>query len=112
MVGTAAPAWTGQAAEAGAALSAAAAPRQAAEGSDAELGGGVAVPNDYGEVRNGASDEPELDDGGPEAPTAARDVDTPITTAERSPWPMVLFTGVALMVVAVLLRWILAPRAP
>lgn len=31
--------------------------------------------------------------------------------AERSPWPMVLFTGVALMAVAALLRWILVPRA-
>ena len=33
-------------------------------------------------------------------------------TAERSPWPMVLFAGVALMVAALLMRWILAPRAP
>lgn len=31
--------------------------------------------------------------------------------AERSPWPMVLFTGVALMVAAALLRWIVVPRA-
>jgi len=31
---------------------------------------------------------------------------------ERSVWPMVLFAGVALMVAAALLRWILAPRAP
>lgn len=31
--------------------------------------------------------------------------------AERSPWPMVLFVGVALMVAAALLRWILVPRA-
>jgi hypothetical protein len=31
--------------------------------------------------------------------------------AERSPWPMVLFTGVALMVAAAVLRWILVPRA-
>ena len=31
--------------------------------------------------------------------------------ADRSPWPMVLFVGVALMVGAVLGRWILAPRA-
>lgn len=31
--------------------------------------------------------------------------------AERSPWPMVLFTGVALMAGAALLRWILVPRA-
>ena len=31
--------------------------------------------------------------------------------AERSPWPMVLFTGVAVIVGALLLRWILVPRA-
>jgi hypothetical protein len=31
--------------------------------------------------------------------------------AERSLWPMVLFTGVALMIGAALLRWILVPRA-
>lgn len=31
--------------------------------------------------------------------------------AERSPWPMVLFTGLALMAAAALLRWILVPRA-
>lgn len=30
---------------------------------------------------------------------------------ERSPWPMVLFSGVALMIGALLLRWILVPRA-
>lgn len=30
---------------------------------------------------------------------------------QRSPWPMVLFTGVALMIAAFLLRWILQPRA-
>ena len=29
---------------------------------------------------------------------------------ERSPWPMILFAGVALMVGALLLRWILVPR--
>ena len=38
----------------------------------------------------------------------AADRDLP---AERSPWPMVLFTGVALMIGAALLRWILVPRA-
>jgi hypothetical protein len=31
--------------------------------------------------------------------------------AERSPWPMVLFAGVALMIGALVLRWILVPRA-
>ena len=40
-------------------------------------------------------------DGGQEPTTAP---------LERSVWPMVLFTGVALMVAAALLRWILAPR--
>ena len=32
-------------------------------------------------------------------------------TAERSPWPMVLFAGIALIIGALLLRWILVPRA-
>jgi hypothetical protein len=31
--------------------------------------------------------------------------------AERSPWPMVLFSGVALVIGALLLRWIVVPRA-
>lgn len=48
----------------------------------------------------------EADDGsGSGAPTADQ------ASVERSPWPMVLFAGVALMVAAVLLRWILAPRS-
>ncbi len=42
----------------------------------------------------------------------ARDAFSPDPlTAERSPWPMVLFAGVALMIAAALLRWILVPRA-
>jgi hypothetical protein len=43
----------------------------------------------------------------------ATDDEAPLSSelpAERSPWPMVLFAGVALMVGAALLRWILAPR--
>lgn len=32
-------------------------------------------------------------------------------SAERSPWPMVLFAGFALMIAAAALRWILVPRA-
>lgn len=31
--------------------------------------------------------------------------------SSRSPWPMVLFAGVALVVAALLMRWVLAPRA-
>lgn len=30
---------------------------------------------------------------------------------ERSPWPMVLFAGIALIIGALLLRWVLVPRA-
>lgn len=45
------------------------------------------------------------------APADGFDDDAATTLpAERSPWPMVLFTGVALMVAAALLRWILTPR--
>ena len=36
---------------------------------------------------------------------------TASTTPERSPWPMVLFAGVALVIGALLMRWILVPRA-
>jgi hypothetical protein len=48
----------------------------------------------------------------PREPAADEDVDALTSLpAERSLWPMVLFTGVALIVLAVLLRWVLAPRA-
>ncbi len=43
-------------------------------------------------------------------PTGASDLGLG-TGTERSPWPMVLFSGVALMIGALLLRWILEPRA-
>jgi hypothetical protein len=48
------------------------------------------------DARDAAADE-FVADGGP-------------LPAERSPWPMVLFTGVALMVGAATVRWILAGR--
>jgi hypothetical protein len=51
------------------------------------------------------SQESQRDDA---EPLEAMDRDLP---AERSPWPMVLFTGVALMIGAALLRWIMVPRA-
>ena len=49
-----------------------------------------------------------------ESPPAEEDTSEPFAAqvpATRSPWPMVLFTGVALVVAAVLLRWIVVPRA-
>ncbi len=45
-----------------------------------------------------------------EAPTAEEIAGADLP-AERSPWPMVLFSGVAVVIGALLLRWILAPRA-
>ena len=34
-----------------------------------------------------------------------------LVDSSRSPWPMVLFAGVALIIAALLMRWILAPRS-
>ena len=34
-----------------------------------------------------------------------------VVDSSRSPWPMVLFAGVALIIAALLMRWILAPRS-
>ena len=56
-------------------------------GTTAEDGGTAAVPGD----------------------TARTPLDSLV--AERSPWPMVLFAGIALIIAALVLRWILVPRA-
>jgi len=117
-VGTAAPALSGMASGPGPAseqvdqaaesVSAAEPGQEGAPGaSQAELGpvsrssASSAVPDGIGSFSG------EDSDGENGEPRAA--VESP--AAERSPWPMVLFTGVALMVAAGLLRWILVPRA-
>jgi hypothetical protein len=67
---------------------------------------GPAAAGDGGEVQDG--------DGAHDAWDGSRRLETTSTgdlPAERSPWPMVLFTGVALVIGALLLRWILIPRA-
>jgi len=50
--------------------------------------------------------------GDPRASDAAGSDESARTRLDsaRSPWPMVLFAGVALIVAALLMRWILAPR--
>jgi hypothetical protein len=48
--------------------------------------------------------------GDAESPRASQENERELL-AERSIWPMVLFTGIALMVGVALLRWILVPRA-
>lgn len=84
-------------ADAGAAEMRTFATEEAADGSTGE-GGGTTLQAPPSDERTGAAGDTLLEDG------------TPLP-AERSPWPMVLFTGVALMIGAGLLRWILAPRA-
>lgn len=58
-------------------------------------GGGLAAAEDLGSGDGGADEEI--------APSSVE--------SSRSPWPMVLFAGVALIVAALLMRWILAPRS-
>jgi anti-sigma factor RsiW len=74
------------------------------------MSGGADAQEDHGQIETLASGEA--------APAAGEDTDlggdderAAVPPAERSPWPMILFTGVALMIGAALLRWILVPRA-
>ena len=67
---------------------------------------GGAAPAAEGESGNDIDNGEDSTDGGSVDEMTTRDL-----PAERSPWPMVLFTGVALMIAVGLLRWILVPRA-
>ena len=67
---------------------------------------GEAAPEEEAQPSQGSTLGFEDDDGASGSAPAADQL-----AVERSPWPMVLFAGVALMVGAVLFRWILAPRA-
>lgn len=73
-------------------------------GTEDSDGGGVA---EYGTDR-GTTESAE---GGEQAGADSSRPETTTVPAERSPWPMVLFTGLALVVGAIGLRWILVPRA-
>ena len=129
LVGTAAPALEGMAggADAGTAFERADVD-EAEPDADAGDGGeaGAEQPGDepvedqrvLGTSDRPASEEGEGDDfdsAGSPTPLSAEPPDDGSATAslpaERSPWPMVLFTGVALVIGALLLRWILVPRA-
>lgn len=85
----------------------------AEEGDGAEPGVMSATDEPRGgvdELRLGSGDAAEEAGAGQDAAAerddAAAQSELP---AERSPWPMVLFTGVAIVVAALLLRWILVP---
>lgn len=81
-----------------------AAPAAAAESPRTDDGGRTGLDNATPKPDEGATGYRPLDNNGTD------DLDRQLP-AERSPWPMVLFAGVALMVGAALLRWILVPRA-
>ena len=126
VIGTAGPALQGMAASRG-------------QDSALEAAGGEGPASSVAQVlgSSGGEQEPETDAGAPyaqESPESSDGQGRPMAResagassdefvfggeddgrtalpAERSPWPMVLFTGVALMVGAALLRWILVPRA-
>ena len=89
----------------GASASGSSEPRAAAAGDGDGSDGGETVPSDEAAPRRSEV----------EAPPAAEDGDADAgrlaLTDERPIWPMILFAGVAIMIAAVLLRWILAPRA-
>ena len=113
LVGTAAPALDGMAAGGGVLQDAGSNLEEAAPGAEADGAGRdgeapeasdmtLAPAEGEGSI---TSQESQRDDA-ERFETMDRDL-----PAERSPWPMVLFTGVALMIGAALLRWILAPRA-
>lgn len=86
--------------------------------SDLAAGDGYAGPNASPEATpvtlGAAQASPETDEEGDHAaaasPTQDMDALEAATDSERPIWPMLLFSGVALIVLAVMLRWILAPR--
>ncbi len=82
-----------------------------AAGSPAGEGGAAEGGGDYRTLGASAAPDHEGDThAGREGPTTEEMGDTGLP-AERSPWPMVLFSGVAVVIGALLLRWILVPRA-
>lgn len=127
VVGTASPSFIGAGAQAGASPAAENFAAQASDAAgepgayevptvesanaDALSGGGeAAAPAPSGEAAAPApSVERALGEDVGDDGDAARLSDQALP--ERSPWPMVLFAGAALMVAAALLRWILVPRA-
>ena len=120
LVGTSAPLLGGMASQAVPGLEADTAAEMAPDATDQRQLSeyGASVGDGAGEADNGESaEEPAVEplrSGGDGAAINESDSDgerlARTTAAERSVWPMVLFAGVALMVAAALLRWIMVPR--
>jgi anti-sigma factor ChrR (cupin superfamily) len=85
--------------------------------SEAEAGDGFTTANESAQSTpvalgaGGASPEPDEAAGDylEASPASGADRET-FSTDDRPIWPMLLFSGVALIVLMVMLRWILAPR--
>lgn len=132
VIGTAAPSLSGMASGGGPSAPPGAAQQEAAEGADSAAGAGEA-PLEFSASVDSLHDGAVTGDGDQAAaasaaaldratssgrattalPDEADDASAPISSLppERSPWPMVLFAGVALIVAAVLMRWVLAPKS-
>jgi len=85
---------------------------EASDGAAAELDNGSEATPSGGEPAPAV--QPLHSNAG--APTVANnsggyDLGSISTSDERPIWPMLLFAGIAIMIAAALLRWILAPRA-
>jgi hypothetical protein len=121
LVGTAAPSLSGMAAG-GADFGGQAAEINRASGAQTDSGGAPSSEEGAPAAAPGGEDNGE-GEGDPN--TQAREsvdlyAESPLpeqqlfdfdASAERSVWPMLLFAGVALMIAAAMLRWILVPRA-
>lgn len=123
VLGTALPALSGMASsgQAGSAPSDGDSLEMAADESAAPAAGSAAteaIPFPSGDAGGGATTGGDMTTEGTDNAAELRADETreadgaETFTAERSPWPMVLFAGVAVMIGALLLRWILVPRAP
>ncbi len=110
VIGTAAPSIGGQAASGGGADSAPT-DRTAAGSSDTQELAAPFVSGDPAEDGAGSATTLGVEDEAARDDFADEATDADGLFAERSPWPMVLFAGIALMIGAALLRWILVPRA-
>ena len=110
VIGTAAPSLGGMASQ-----GADSAPSERTAAADSSVTQELAAPLSSGDPAGAAGEEGAttlgVDDEAARDDFARDATDADPSFAERSPWPMVLFAGVALMIGAALLRWILVPRA-
>jgi hypothetical protein len=115
-VGTVGPSFAGMAGSAGSSVPADVQTLQSQE-SDPGVQPGAPEPSSADNAEGAAGGGPAASEGSTrggvtvEAPQPSTGYETLTSDVPRSPWPMVLWAGVALIIAASVLRWILAPRA-